>query len=81
MSVERLHCPTCSGVTRIYFTQTADWETTSCRGDAADIYGEDEHMLSVTMAAWAMGKQVRFEVNDEHDDLHGVCRATALFVD
>lgn len=79
MSVERLHCPECTGITRIYVNPGA-WGATECREDAADIYANDEHMLSIVMTAWAMGKQIRFEVNDQHPTLNGVCRATALFV-
>lgn len=79
MAVNRLHCPTCSGYTRIY-VQSAPWGNTTCRTDAADLAKEDSHLLSVLMTAWVTGKQVVIEVNDASRPIDEVCRVTAMSV-
>jgi hypothetical protein len=79
MSVDRSHCPSCSGITRIY-VNNASWGSTDCRSDAADLFKEDEHILSLLMTAWIAGKAVKLEVNDQVKPIDTVCKITAAFI-
>jgi hypothetical protein len=76
-AVDRLHCPSCSGVTRVYVNSGA-WGDTDCRADAADLYKEDDHLLSILLFAWASGKQISIEVNNNERPIDTVCKITAL---
>ncbi len=79
MALERTHCPKCSGLTRVYVNRGA-WGDTNCRTDAGDLFKEDDHILSVLLFAWATGKKVRIEVNDQVKPLDEVCKITAVYV-
>ena len=79
MAVDRTHCAKCSGITRVYVNKGAGGNS-NCRVDAGDLYKEDDHMLSILLMAWATGKKIRIEVNDEVKPIDQVCKITALFV-
>lgn len=78
MAVDRVHCASCSGVTRVY-VNSASWGDSNCRTDAADLAFEDTHILSILMAAWVAGKKVKIEVNDTEKPVDQVCRITAAW--
>lgn len=80
MSLSRTHCDSCSGITRIYVNSAA-WGTSSCRGDAADLMKEDDHILSFLLAGWISGKTVKIEVNDQDQPIDQVCKVTAAWVE
>ena len=80
MAVDRTHCASCSGITRIYVNGGA-WGDTSCRVDAGDLFKEDDHILSVLLLASATGKEIRIEVNDEVQPIDEVCKITAVYVE
>jgi hypothetical protein len=79
MSVDRTHCPTCSGFTRVYVNKS-NWGDTNCRNDAADLHKDDEHILSLLLSAWIAGKSVKIEVNDQSIPIGGVCKITAAWI-
>ncbi|WNO07956.1 hypothetical protein [Teredinibacter sp. KSP-S5-2] len=79
MAMDRTHCPSCSGITRIYVNNVA-WGDTACRGDAADLLKEDEHILSILLAAWISGKSIQLEVNDSVTPIAPVCKITAAYI-
>ena len=80
MAVDRTHCPTCSGVTRIYVNKAA-WGNSNCRNDAGDLLKEDDHLLSILLTAWIAGKSVKLEVNDQAIPIGDVCKITAAFIE
>lgn len=82
MAVQRTHCPSCSGITRIYVSPAA-WGATSCRPDAGDLFHEDWHILTTLLMAWKSGKTVTLEVNSQVIPIHNdsVCKITAAFVE
>jgi hypothetical protein len=79
MSVQRPHCPACSGYTRIYVNSAA-WGTSSCRNDAGDLALEDKHLFATLLFAWNSGKEVVLEVNSTQTPIDTVCRITAAFI-
>ena len=79
MSVNRTHCPACSGITRVY-VNVAAWGSSDCRQDAADLLKEDDHIYSTLLAAWLANKAVKIEVNDTVKPLDEVCKITAIWV-
>lgn len=79
MAVQRTHCPTCSGITRIYVTPEA-WGTSDCRSDAGDLFLEDKHILATLMWAKSSGLPVRLEVESTVRPLDTVCKITAAYV-
>lgn len=79
MAVDRIHCEKCSGITRIYVNSGA-WDDTNCRGDAGDLFKEDEHILSTILLAWANGKKIQIEVNDQVKPIDDVCKITAVAI-
>lgn len=80
MAVDRTHCTSCSGITRIYVNQDV-WGNSSCRKDAADLLKEDSHLLSILLMGWASGKKLRIEVNDQVKPIDKVCKVTAIWVE
>ena len=79
MSVDRVHCPACSGYTRIYIEDSSSsWGSTNCRADAADIHIDDTHLLSILMLAYSQGKSLKIEVNSTRKIIDEVCVVTAL---
>ena len=79
MAVDRVHCPDCSGLTRVY-VEPGLWGNSNCRQDAADLFKEDDHIYSLLLAAWVANKTVTIEVNDSVKPLGDVCKITAIFV-
>ncbi len=79
MAVDRTHCPSCSGITRVYVEPGA-WGSTTCRPDAGDLYKEDSHLLSILLTARATGLNVKLEVNDAVRPIDTVCKITAVWV-
>lgn len=79
MAVQRTHCPTCSGITRIYVTPEA-WGSTDCRQDAGDLFLEDKHILATLLYAKANNLPVRLEVNSDVRPIDQVCKITAAYV-
>ena len=54
MSVDRVHCPACSGYTRIYIKDSnSALGDTNCRTDASDIHIDDTNLLSILMLAYS----------------------------
>lgn len=79
MSLDRPHCPACSGITRVY-VNVAPWGNSDCRQDAGDLLKEDDHIYSLLLAAWVANKSVRIEVNNSVKPLDDVCKITAIYV-
>ena len=79
MSVQRIHCPTCSGITRIYVNPEA-WGATDCRQDAGDLFLEDVHILATLLFAKKNGLPVTLEVNSAVKPIDEVCKITAAFI-
>jgi len=79
MAVQRTHCPTCSGITRVYLNPEA-WGTTNCRQDAGDLFLEDFHILATLLFAKKNGLPVTLEVNSAVKPIDEVCKITAAFI-
>jgi len=79
MAVDRTHCPSCSGLTRVY-VNNASWGNSDCREDAGDLFKEDDHILSILLTAWIAGKAVQLEVNDTVKPIGTVCKITAAYI-
>ena len=79
MAVQRTHCPTCSGITRIYVNPEA-WGGTNCRADAGDLFLEDFHILATLLFAKKNGLPVTLEVNSAVKPIDEVCKITAAFI-
>ena len=79
-SNNRVNSPSYNGNTRIYFDESSAWETSSCRGDSADISIEDTHIISTMLAAFMADKAMKVEVDDALPKLSGVCKITAVYI-
>ena len=66
-----------SNTIRIY-VNVANWGTSSCRTDAADLRASDKHLLATLLAAWTAGKQVTIAVDDTLRPVDTVCQVTWL---
>ncbi len=79
MAVQRTHCPTCSGITRIYVAPEA-WGGTDCRADAGDLFLEDKHILATLLYAKGNGLPVTLEVSSTVRPIDTVCKITAAYI-
>lgn len=79
MAVQRTHCPTCSGITRINVTPEA-WGSTDCRADVGDLFLEDTHILATLLFAKGSGLPMTLEVNNAVRPIDTVCKTTAAFI-
>lgn len=79
MAVQRTHCPTCSGITRVYLNPEA-WGSTDCRPDAADLFLEDMHILATLLFAKKNNLPVKLEVNSTVKPIDEVCKVTAAYI-
>lgn len=79
MAVQRTHCPTCSGITRIYVTPEA-WGNTDCRADAGDLFLEDKHILATLLFAKGNGLPVTLQVSSTVRPIDTVCKITAAYI-
>ena len=68
------------GYTRVYTTPN-NWGSSDCRTDAADISNEDDHILSVLLAAWMSGKTVVIHVDNTLKPLDSACQVTWITVE
>lgn len=68
-----------SNLIRIYVS-VADWGSSTCRTDAADLQASDKHLLSTLLTAWAMGRVIIITVDDTLRPYDTVCQITWLAV-
>ena len=72
--------PAMENSTRIYFKESANWSVHGCRDDAADLRGEDAHLLSILLMAWATDKEISLNVDNTIKPDGEVCQVTTLTV-
>lgn len=62
---------------RIY-VNVADWGTSSCRTDAADLQASDKHLLATLLMGWATGRPIAIAVDDTRRPFDTVCQVAWL---
>ncbi|MDH5732001.1 MAG: hypothetical protein OEZ58_23705 [Gammaproteobacteria bacterium] len=80
MAANRPGSPNTQDITRIY-VDTAPWENSSCRQDAADLMKVDTHLLSSLLMAWSTNKKISIIVDDALTPADTVCQVVALFIE
>ena len=79
-TADRPHAPTSQDMTRVYFKESAGWDSQNCRSDAADLRKDDEHTLSTLLFAWASGKSIAIGVDSRRKPYDNVCQVVWLRV-
>lgn len=63
--------------TRVYIPN-GNWGSTDCRGDAVDISGDDDHILSVLLLAVSMNKNIDIQVESSLKPAGDACQVTNI---